>query len=397
MDIIVKRIFEGERFLFATHINEFLIDRNVTSNSEVFLVEIPPNSSTHLHNHEKFEQLFFIIDGKGFITTAISNEKIDIKENDIVFIPLNHDHCIHNAKNNKSLRYLCINSFIGKTQEKTSKSHAIKVVREFRMNPLDDNVFTNTPILITGANGFIGRNLVNGILSKGIPVLGIDKSFDILSQNHLYKQLCVNLLNENELFKTFNQYLESNPFPRYLICASGDVLSGKHAFNSSAADFLNQYNDNIIAAFNISKLYSQIASKSCTSDSGILFIGSIGADKSHREHIAYDSSKGALNSLCRSLAMDLAPYHITVNTISIGPIDFSPSSLQDGTEIVKLKKLVPLQRYARIEEIVDFILYFVFQNNKFVTGQNICIDGGLTIQLRPLEIEHLENPNLYKR
>ena len=84
--VIVRNIFKGERFMFASHINEFLIDRNEAKNSEAFLVEIPPRSKTHLHSHEKFEQTFFVVDGEGVIITEGRDDELSICKNDIVFI-----------------------------------------------------------------------------------------------------------------------------------------------------------------------------------------------------------------------------------------------------------------------------------------------------------------------
>ena len=98
------------------------------------------------------------------------------------------------------------------------------------MKSLAKNKITNTPIIVAGANGFVGSNVVKGILKQGIPVVGIDKQFDIESKNFLYQQIEINLEDEEKLFNALNTYLISNPFPRYLICASGNVLFGKHAF-----------------------------------------------------------------------------------------------------------------------------------------------------------------------
>ena len=178
MGIIVRNIFKGERFMFASHINEFLVDRNEAKNSEVFLVEIPPKSKTHLHSHDKFEQTFFVLDGEGIITTEVKGEEIKVYKNDIIFLPLNQHHCIHNMLPDKSLKYLCVNSFNIEPLEKSSKSHSNKVINDFKMKSLDKNKITNTPIIVAGANGFLGNNVVKGLLQLGIPVVGIDQHFD---------------------------------------------------------------------------------------------------------------------------------------------------------------------------------------------------------------------------
>jgi NAD(P)-dependent dehydrogenase (short-subunit alcohol dehydrogenase family) len=98
---------------------------------------------------------------------------------------------------------------------------------------------------------------------------------------------------------------------------------------------------------------------------------------------AYGASKAALRSLGRTLAAELAPRGIRVNTLTPGPIDtpiagkmgLSPEQLAGFAEMIRQ---VPLKRPGRPEEIAAAALYFASDASRFTTGTELRIDGGLT-------------------
>ncbi|ABK42854.1 short-chain dehydrogenase/reductase SDR [Magnetococcus marinus MC-1] len=88
-------------------------------------------------------------------------------------------------------------------------------------------------------------------------------------------------------------------------------------------------------------------------------------------HLAYNAAKGALWSLTRVAARELAP-HITVNGVGPGPI--LPAAGEPLEQFAKVIAATPMQRSGTPQEVADAVLYFI--QNGFVTGQMICIDGG---------------------
>lgn len=138
MSIIKINKNKGERFEFKSHINDFLISREITKSSETFLVIIRPRKSTHMHIHSDVEQTFYVIKGNGEILTK-KNQKSKpkrtcfIKHGDLIFIPLKSWHQIKPI-GDKTLEYICFNSFPNGflPGEKTALLHA-KNVREKQM------------------------------------------------------------------------------------------------------------------------------------------------------------------------------------------------------------------------------------------------------------------------
>ncbi len=82
-------------------------------------------------------------------------------------------------------------------------------------------------------------------------------------------------------------------------------------------------------------------------------------------------TKGGLNAVTRALAIEYATQGIRVNTVGAGIVD-TPMHKPDTHEF--LKTLQPMGRIAKIEEIVDAVLYLT--EAKFVTGEVLHVDGG---------------------
>ncbi|PDQ35609.1 MAG: SDR family oxidoreductase [Candidatus Lumbricidophila eiseniae] len=94
----------------------------------------------------------------------------------------------------------------------------------------------------------------------------------------------------------------------------------------------------------------------------------------------YVSAKGAISSLTRALAVELGPSGVTVNTLAPGATD-TPLNDESWTEEVRetYRSRIPLHRIAGSDDIADAIVAFSSHSMRYVTGQVIFVDGGLTL------------------
>lgn len=99
-----------KRYRFPTHINDLVIDRAQSSNSEVFMVVIEPNHAPPFHKHDDTEQIFYVLDGRGVLTIGDQKEHYAVGPGDVVRIPVATYHSIQ-ADGNNTLRYLCVDCF----------------------------------------------------------------------------------------------------------------------------------------------------------------------------------------------------------------------------------------------------------------------------------------------
>jgi 3-oxoacyl-[acyl-carrier protein] reductase len=118
----------------------------------------------------------------------------------------------------------------------------------------------------------------------------------------------------------------------------------------------------------------------------IINVSSGGATRAHRGAVAYDASKGAIEAMTRSLALDLAPYGIRVNALVPGLIathaeDLAPSArkLRDET--------VPLGRGGQPDDLAGPAVFLASGDARYVTGICLVVDGGVLAQQRPPQVE----------
>ena len=94
----------------------------------------------------------------------------------------------------------------------------------------------------------------------------------------------------------------------------------------------------------------------------------------HEVH--YGTSKAAVLGFTRSLALELAPYNITVNTIAPGWVE---TDMTSGVSVEGLKKAlerVPLRRMGQPAEIGYAAAFLASEKASFITGQTIHVNGG---------------------
>ncbi len=104
----------------------------------------------------------------------------------------------------------------------------------------------------------------------------------------------------------------------------------------------------------------------------------IGSASGHTgsEFPEYAASKGGVLSYTKNVALRIAP-HATCNSIDPGGVttELNRVVMDDPALWNRIMELTPLKRWASAEEIAEWI-YFVAVNNRFMTGQNLLIDGG---------------------
>lgn len=97
--------------------------------------------------------------------------------------------------------------------------------------------------------------------------------------------------------------------------------------------------------------------------------------------IAYNSSKGGVNMLTRSLAIEWAPHNVRVNAIAPAYMEaFMPGAASEHDEAKErsIQELTPLGRRGRPEELVGPVVFLASDASSYVTGEILMVDGGWT-------------------
>jgi NAD(P)-dependent dehydrogenase (short-subunit alcohol dehydrogenase family) len=110
----------------------------------------------------------------------------------------------------------------------------------------------------------------------------------------------------------------------------------------------------------------------------IVNIASVGAFQASHNRAPYMASKGAVVSLTKALAIDLAEKNIRVNAVAPGLTETRLATGQARIDIYELGNyLVPMRRWAQPDEIAAGVLFLASDEASFVTGTILPIDGGL--------------------
>jgi NAD(P)-dependent dehydrogenase (short-subunit alcohol dehydrogenase family) len=118
----------------------------------------------------------------------------------------------------------------------------------------------------------------------------------------------------------------------------------------------------------------------------IINISSIHATHAFPDSTAYACAKAALVALSRNLALELAPRHIRVNTVSPGYIDtrlwddYLRQSPNPDAVATQTTALHPLGRRGVPGDVAEAALFFAADGSSFITGTDLVVDGGLTVR-----------------
>lgn len=126
----------------------------------------------------------------------------------------------------------------------------------------------------------------------------------------------------------------------------------------------------------------------------IIFNTSIRGFEPHSSDAVYGGLKAALDRSIRSFAIDLGRYGIRVNGFSPGVTNVRCPEPKDEKENPFYKythKFIPLRRNGYASDMGDVVSWLVSEKASYVTGQNICVDGGLSIVGAPESMRDLYN------
>jgi 3-oxoacyl-[acyl-carrier protein] reductase len=113
----------------------------------------------------------------------------------------------------------------------------------------------------------------------------------------------------------------------------------------------------------------------------IVLISSTSGQRGEAFHVDYSSTKGAIISMTKSLASELASAGIYVNAVAPGWVDtdMSKPALEDPKVGEKIRQTIPLGRAAKPEEIAAPVLFLCTEHAGFITGEIFNVNGGAVL------------------
>lgn len=241
--------------------------------------------------------------------------------------------------------------------------------------------------LVTGASSGIGEAIALRLAAAGATVIIIYRSHAAAAKETVAnivalggKAVCLraDMAKERDIRSLFTQVLKKIGPLDILINSAG--MENKHSFlTMPLKDWDQVLSVNLRAVF----LCSQLAAQSMVKRKRgvILNISSVHAVLPWVGYAHYCASKGGLEMLMKTMALELAPKGIRVNNVAPGAIatPINESWLHDAAKVRAELKKIPLHRIGRPEEVAGAVLYLASDEASFVTGTTFFIDGGRTL------------------
>ena len=229
-------------------------------------------------------------------------------------------------------------------------------------------------ILVTGASKGIGNAIANELQSVGeVFVTGRDEQA-LTACNA--KGFCVCDLSKD--INILAKFIEEKNIDVLINNAGEYIYAGLETM--SIADIQRLYQTNLIApAYLISKAIPHMKWQRW---GRIINIGSISGVMGEAYASIYSSSKSGLIGLTKALALELAEFDITVNTINPGWVEteLGMNSIEES-EFSKeeIMETIPQKRFVKPKEIAKLCKYLISEDAKGITGQSINICAGLSV------------------
>lgn len=237
-------------------------------------------------------------------------------------------------------------------------------------------------VLVTGASSGIGRATAIECAKMGATVVVTGRNADRLNETfgqlegEGHTQILADLLNSDNVTKL----TELLPSLDGLVHCAGLIKTVPFQFvneeNLAAVMDVNFTVPTLLSALLVKK-------KKLNKNSSVVFISSIsGKYCSLLGNSIYTASKSAIDGIAKGMALDVASKGIRVNCVNPGMIN--TAILEGGVisqeQLDEDKKRYPLKRYGNPEEVAYAVIYLLSDASAWVTGSNLLIDGGYTLQ-----------------
>ena len=243
--------------------------------------------------------------------------------------------------------------------------------------------FQNKSVLITGGSGGIGKATALQIAEEGgrVLVTGTNQTkLDEVQSAHKNIEAIKNDAGDPEAAVRLAEKVKEH-FGE-LDAAFLNAGFGKFAPHTevSAEAFDEQYNVNVRGPI----LHAKSLSPLIKNGGNMLVTTSVATYFGMDGGILYNSTKGAMRTVVRVLAKELAGRKIRVNAVAPGPIGtdfFDRTGMEDGDQeemTESIKQMIPLGRFGEPEEVASVASFLMSDDASYVTAAEFVVDGGMT-------------------
>ena len=236
--------------------------------------------------------------------------------------------------------------------------------------------------LITGASRGIGHAIALALGSHGAEIFGtatsekgIENIKNTLSASGISGTgLMLDLTSSESLEKLETELKERNALPDILINNAGITRDGL-LLRMSEEDWDLVIETNLKSIYRLCKICARAMNK--TKWGRIVNITSVSGLMGNPGQCNYAAAKAGIIGFTKSLAREIASRGVTVNCVAPGFIDTDMTNTLPDKLRHELTQQIPLGRFGTPTEVAHSVLMLVDENASYITGETICVTGGL--------------------
>uniref|UniRef100_A0A8D8UBB5 L-xylulose reductase n=1 Tax=Cacopsylla melanoneura TaxID=428564 RepID=A0A8D8UBB5_9HEMI len=242
--------------------------------------------------------------------------------------------------------------------------------------------FQNKRILVTGAGQGIGRAIVERLCTqyKGVHVIALSRTLSNLqSLSKQYPQVQIVQVDVQDWETTRREVSKLGPVD--ILVNNAGVASLQPFLDIDEKSFDSVFDINVKAVINISQVVAKSMIQHNIQGGAIVNVSSVASKAALQDHTVYCASKAALDSVTRTMALELGPHHIRVNSVqpTVVMTQMGQMAWSDPSKSGPVLSKIPLGRFSKPDEVVDVILYLAGPKSSMVHGVHIPVDGGFLI------------------
>lgn len=237
------------------------------------------------------------------------------------------------------------------------------------------NDFRDKNIIITGAGRGLGKAIADRLTQENAKVIAFDKYFKNSSEYH--QKVAVDFSNFVLLKKKIQNTINKNKVIHGLVNCAGITLPQKSNNDKLFNNWTRTIDINLNSVYLFCLLILDNFVKKKTRGKIINF-SSIGGQQGFPENPSYCSSKGGIQQLTKSLAVDYGRFGIRVNNIVPGyfKTPMNKKSLKSKEKVSARSNNTCLGRWGEPLEIVEPTLFLLSDSSSYITGSDLIVDGG---------------------